>query len=82
MRFKEYIYTKNIVENDLMQYYFKGTITSKQLIKKAGGIDKVATKKDLEMAMNNNFLLSIQADIHDIDVKQIKKQIKKLLKEY
>ena len=62
--------------------YFRGKLSLSQLIKKAGGLGKVATKSELEMFLRNDFLLGIKADEMRVKKAQLVSKTKALLKKF
>jgi hypothetical protein len=64
---------------DLMNDYFKDKITLDTLIKKAGGIHKIATKKELEMALKTKMMIDIAAQTNYVNPDKVRKKIKEIL---
>lgn len=66
----------------LMDQWYDDEITTKQLIKMAGGLDRVATKDELESVINSKFALDMLAAEIGADKNKLKRKIKELLKWY
>jgi len=62
--------------------YLRGKLSLAALIKKAGGLSNIATKKDLEEFLGNKFLIDIKAHETRIKKSQIVAKVKALLKRY
>jgi len=67
---------------DLMSDYLKGKLSLDNLIKKAGGLEKVATKRELEGFLRNKFMIGWKVDETGIPEGKIVAKVKKLLKRY
>ena len=66
----------------LLNSFLKGKIDLDALIKKAGGLDKVATKEELQSFLKNGFMISVMASEHGIKKDQLIKKVKELLTNY
>lgn len=75
---KEYYY-----KGDAMQDYYKGILTAKEVVGIANDIfhTEVATKKELQGLLDNNFMQDMAAEQHGIDKKVLVSKVKDLLKE-
>lgn len=67
---------------DIMSDYLKGKLSVEDLIKKAGGLDKVATKREMEGFLRNKFMIGWKVDETGIPEKQVVSKVKELLKRY
>jgi hypothetical protein len=77
-KYIEYLF-ENTTSSDLMNMYFKDKITLDSLIKKAGGIHKIATKKELESALKIKMMINMAAQANNVDPKIVKAKIKEIL---
>jgi len=67
---------------DVMSDYLKGKLSADDLIKKAGGLDKVATKKELTGFLRNKFMIGWKVDETGIPEAKVVAKVKELLKRY
>ncbi len=73
---------ENPSKSALLNDYIKNKITIKQLISRSGGLNKIATKNELKMFLNNNFMISVQADEMGVSKAKIIKKIKTILNQF
>jgi len=67
---------------DLVGQYFKGKVSLGDLIKQAGGLNKIATKGELESFLRNKFMIKYQSDSTGVKESQLVAKVKALLKRY
>lgn len=82
MSLRQRRYLNESMGANLVDDYFRGKLSLGQLIKKAGGLDKVATKADLEMFARNGFMLGMKSDELGVKKAQLVSKTKALLKKF
>lgn len=71
------------VEYNIFNLYIKDKMTLDDMLKHVdGNLSQIASQKELESFIKNEFLLGLMADEKGVETEKLRKKVKELLKKY